>query len=245
MSAAAFTITAAAVTARPTAIRATRATMPTRGARVSQAATMKGAPDTTLSSANQITDDDVSSWEEIDRQIFAMCSKYIGDSSVNPRIMAATELNAEKTFEALDDITVVEVYQAAYDGGLDECTTIIDTHLRMLAECIIQDDVELVRSIYGKFRRLPPMLQKSSLIATAAVAEAGLLFIREEYELVEAMLRDEVAVPDVSEDAKNEYEKSKVIVDYMDKVIAVMHEEKGEVNGEIVSSQPSVSNQMN
>ena len=59
MSAAAFTITAAAVTARPTAIRATRATMPTRGARVSQAATMKGAPDTTLSSANQITDDDV------------------------------------------------------------------------------------------------------------------------------------------------------------------------------------------
>ena len=174
MSAAAFTITAAAVTARPTAIRATRATMPTRGARVSQAATMKGAPDTTLSSANQITDDDVSSWEEIDRQIFAMCSKYIGDSSVNPRIMAATELNAEKTYEALDDITVVEVYQAAYDGGLDECTTIIDTHLRMLAECIIQDDVELVRSIYGKFRRLPPMLQKSSLIATAAVAEAGL-----------------------------------------------------------------------
>jgi len=228
MSAAAFTITAAAVTARPTAIRATRATMPTRGARVSQAATMKGAPDTTLSSANQITDDDVSSWEEIDRQIFAMCSKYIGDSSVNPRIMAATELNAEKTYEALD-----------------ECTTIIDTHLRMLAECIIQDDVELVRSIYGKFRRLPPMLQKSSLIATAAVAEAGLLFIREEYELVEAMLRDEVAAPDVSEDAKNEYEKSKVIVDYMDKVIAVMHEEKGEVNGEIVSSQPSVSNQVN
>jgi hypothetical protein len=89
------------------------------------------------------------------------------------------------------------------------------------------------------------MLQKSSLIATAAVAEAGLLFIREEYELVEAMLRDEVAAPDVSEDAKNEYEKSKVIVDYMDKVIAVMHEEKGEVNGEIVSSQPSVSNQVN
>jgi hypothetical protein len=31
----------------------------------------------------------------------------------------------------------------------------------------------------------------------------------------------------------------------MDKVIAVMHEEKGEVNGEIVSSQPSVSNQVN
>ena len=77
MSAAAFTITAAAVTARPTAVRATRARDSTRGARVSQAATMKGAPDTTLSSANQITDDDVSSWEEIDRQIFAMCSKYM------------------------------------------------------------------------------------------------------------------------------------------------------------------------
>ena len=53
---------------------------------------MKGAPDTALSSANQITDDDVSSWEEIDRQIFNMCARYAGDSSVNPRIMAATEL---------------------------------------------------------------------------------------------------------------------------------------------------------
>ena len=35
-----------------------------------------------------------------------------------------------------------------------------------------------------------------------------------------------------------EYDKSKVIIDVMDRVIAVMHEEKGEVNGEIVSSMP-------
>ena len=171
MSAAALTITAPAITAR--AVRGTGARAPSRGSAVVRRATMKGAPDTALSSANQITDDDVSSWEEIDRQIFNMCARYAGDSSVNPRIMAATELGADKTYEALDDITVVEVYQAAYDGGLDECTTIIDTHLRMLAECIIQDDVELVRAVYDKFRRLPPLLQKSSLIATAAVAEVA------------------------------------------------------------------------
>ena len=241
MSAAALTITAVGIIARARAVRGTRARAPSRGSAVVRRATMKGAPDTALSSANQITDDDVSSWEEIDRQIFNMCAKYAGDSSVNPRIMAATELGADKTYEALDDITVVEVYQAAYDGGLDECTTIIDTHLRMLAECIIQDDVELVRAVYDKFRRLPPLLQKSSLIATAAVAEAGLLFVKEEYELVEAMLRDEVGGDDVSEEAKMEYDKSKVIIDVMDRAIAVMHEEKGEVDGEIVSSMPSVA----
>ena len=43
--------------------------------------------------------------------------------------------------------------------------------------------------MYDKFRRMPPLLQKSSLIATAAVAEAGLLHVKEEYELVEALLR--------------------------------------------------------
>jgi hypothetical protein len=52
-----------------------------------------------------------------------------------------------------------------------------------------KDDTALVSSVYDKFRRMPPLLQKSSLIATAAVAEAGLLHVKEEYELVEALLR--------------------------------------------------------
>jgi len=209
-------------------------------------ASLRGAPDATLNDKSSLTSDDVSSWEEIERQVTTMCAVYAGDSSVNPRIMALADLTVEKTYEALSDITVVDVYQAAYEGDLQECTTIIDVHLRMVAECIIKDDTALVRSVYDKFRRMPPMLQKSSLIATAAVAEAGLLYIKEDYDLVEALLREQVEEdgegPGRDEDMYLEWAKSKVIIDMMERVIAVMHDEKGEVDGELLSSgQPSIA----
>ena len=95
--------------------------------------------------------------------------------------------------------------------------------------------------MYEKFRRMPPLLQKSSLVATAAVAEAGLLQVREEYDLVESMLRDEAEKGDGPEEMMLEYEKCKVITEMMDRIIEVLHDEKGEVNGELVSDMPSVS----
>ena len=79
------------------------------------------------------------------------------------------------------------------------------------------------------------MLQKSSLVATAAVAEAGLLYVKEEYDLIESILRDDVNGPEASDEMKLEYEKVKVITEYIDKVIAAIHEEKGEVDGELVT----------
>ena len=93
--------------------------------------------------------------------------------------------------------------------------------------------------VYDKFRRMPPLLQKYSLVATAAVAEAGMLHVKEEYDLVEALLREELEGG--SDEMKLEYEKCKVIIDMMEKIIAVLHEEKGEVDGELVSDMPSVS----
>jgi len=97
-----------------------------------------------------------------------------------------------------------------------------------------------VRSVYDKFRTMPPLLQKSSLIATAAVAEAGMLFIREDYELVEALLREQVESGEGSDEMMLEYAKSKVIMDMMDRIIAIIHEEKGEVDGELVSDMPDM-----
>ena len=138
-------------------------------------------------------------------------------------------------------VLLVDVYQAAYEGSLDECTTIIDVHLRLVAECIIKENVELVHSVYDKFRRMPPMLQKSSLVATAAVAEAGLLYIKEEYDLIESIMRDDISSPETSDDAKLEYEKVSVIIEYIDKVIAAIHEEKGEVDGEIKSDGVTIT----
>lgn len=217
-----------------------RRAAPTRAASVARRATLRGSPDATLGSSNSITSDDVSSWEEIDSQVAVMCSKFAGDSSVNPRIFALTELGPDKTYEALDDITVVDVYQAAYDGGLEECTTIIDVHLRLVCECIIQESVDLVHTVYDKFRRMPPMLQKSSLIATAAVAEAGLLQVKEEYDSVESILRDDATAEGAADETRLEYEKTKVILEWIDKVIAAIHEEKGEVDGELVTDKPQV-----
>jgi len=239
MSAVGATAASAVRGASRVAPRARRAA-PARAASVVRRATLRGAPDTTLGSSNSITSDDVSSWEEIDTQVAVMCSKFAGDSSVNPRIFAVTELGPDKTYEALDDITVVDVYQAAYDGGLEECTTIIDVHLRLVCECIIQESVDLVHTIYDKFRRMPPMLQKSSLIATAAVAEAGLLQVKEEYDLVESILRDDATAKGVADETRLEYEKTKVILEWIDKVIAAIHEEKGEVDGELVTDKPQV-----
>ena len=233
MSALAAPIAAAVRVAAPARRSARRA--------VRSAATIRGAPDATLSESNSITSDDVSSWEEIDSQVAVMCATFAGDSSVNGRIFAVTELGPDKTYEALDDITVVDVYQAAYDGGLEECTTIIDVHLRLVAECIIQESVDLVRVVYDKFRRLPPMLQKSSLIATAAVAEAGLLHVKEEYDLIESLLREDVGKPEASDEMRLEYEKVVVIQEYIDKVIAAIHVEKGEKDGELVTDAVQVT----
>ena len=170
--------------------------------------------------------DDVSSWEEIDTQVAVMCSKFAGDSSVNPRIFAVTELGPDKTYEALDDITVVDVYQAAYDGGLEECTTIIDVHLRPCASASSRRaSTSSTPSTISS--AACPMLQKSSLIATAAVAEAGLLQVKEEYDLVGSILRDDATAKGVADEIRLEYEKTKVILEWIDKVIAAIHEEKG------------------
>ena len=231
----------AAAAVRSAAPSSHLARAPSRGASAVARATIRGAPDATLGSSNSLTSDDVSSWEEIETQIANMCAVHAGDSSVNGRIFALTELGPDKTYEALDDITVVDVYQAAYDGGLEECTTIIDVHLRLVAECIIQESVDLVRVVYDKFRRLPPMLQKSSLIATAAVAEAGLLHVKEEYDLIESLLREDVGKPEASDEMRLEYEKVVVIQEYIDKVIAAIHVEKGEKDGELVTDAVQVT----
>ena len=106
-------VTSARASAAGSSVRASsRVDVAPRSRHVARAATLRGAPDATLGNTNSLTSDDVSSWDEIQTQVANMCAKFAGDSSVNGRIMALTELGPEKTYEALDDITVVDVYQA-------------------------------------------------------------------------------------------------------------------------------------
>lgn len=205
-----------------------------RGAVVARGLTLRSAPDASVAGDLTVTDDDVSDWSQIDTMIATACAVHAGDSSINDRLNAAVSLGPETTYEAISDFAVVEVYTAAYDGSLEDCSTIIDVHLRILAECLLKDSTDLVRTVYQKFKRMPPMIQKQSVVATAAVAEAGLLYIKEDYELVEAMLREQVEEGSQDVDLLVEYGKAKAVVDMMDRMIVVMHEEKGEVDGELV-----------
>ena len=43
-----------------------------------------------------------------------------------------------------------------------------------------------------------------------------------------------------ADETRLEYEKTKVILEWIDKVIAAIHEEKGEVDGELVTDKPQV-----
>ena len=54
-------------------------------------------------------------------------------------------------------------------------------------------------------------------------------------------MRDDISSPETSDDAKLEYEKVSVIIEYIDKVIAAIHEEKGEVDGEIKSDGVTIT----
>ena len=157
--------------------------------RITSFMTLRSEPD---APARSVTSDDVSSWPEIERQLIKACSIHAGDSSVNGRMQAAGQLGPHTTHDAVSEMSVVEVFTTAYEGSLDDCSTILDVHYRLLAETLIQGNTELVEHVYEKFAALPPRLRKSSLRATAACAEAGLLHTREEYEMMNAVLSEVV-----------------------------------------------------
>ena len=51
---------------------------------------------------------------------------------------------------------------------------------------------------------------------------AGMLYIKEDYDLVEAMLREQVEEGDGGDEMMLEYNKTKVMIDMMDRIIAIM-----------------------
>jgi hypothetical protein len=43
----------------------------------------------------------------------------------------------------------VQRFSEAFDGTLFNCTTVIDMHYRLLKDCMIQDDYQLVADVYA------------------------------------------------------------------------------------------------
>ena len=91
--------------------------------------TLRSEPD---APARSVTSDDVSSWPEIERMLVKACSIYAGDSSVNGRMQAAGQLGPHTTHDAVSEMSVVEVFTTAYEGSLEDCSTILDVHYRVL-----------------------------------------------------------------------------------------------------------------
>lgn len=215
-----------AVAHSPVAVARARARpRPRRVVLVAAGAALRQFPD---APARVIEHDDVLGWNAIESKLIAACASNAGNSSVNARFKACATLGARTTYEAVNELSVVEVYTQVYDGDLTTCSTIIDVHLRALAESMIDGDWERVGRAYQKFHGLPPQMKRQSLLATAAVAEAALLFTKEEYEYTVAFLQDLYDSPDASEDLREEYEINKEMVTSIDRFIAEMQKHKDE-----------------
>ena len=139
--------------------------------------TLRSEPD---APARTLSIEDVKEWKEIERLLIQEYAKHVGDPSVNARLNACTNLSAQTTMDALSSIEVVEVFSTAYDGCLDHCSLLLDLHYRLLALTLLENNTHAVKDTYETFVNLPPRLRKSSLRATAAIAEAGLIYKREE-----------------------------------------------------------------
>ena len=178
--------------------------------------------------AKIIEHDDVLGWAQLESKLIAACATNAGDSSVNARFQAAALLGATTTYDAVNELSVVEVYTQVYEGDLTTCSTIIDVHLRILCESMIDGDWERIGNCYKKFHDLPPQLKRQSLLATSAVAEAALLFTKEEYEYMVSFLQDMYESPDATEELKAEYEVNLEMVTAIDRFIDEMQKNKDE-----------------
>jgi len=178
--------------------------------------------------ARVIEHDDVVGWTALESKLIAACATHAGDASVNARFKACALLGARTTYEAVNELSVVEVYTQVYEGDLTTCSTIIDVHLRILAESMIDGDWGRIGNAYQKFHDLPPQLKRQSLLATAAVAEAALLFTKEEFEITVAILKEEYEKPDATPELKDEYEVNMEMVNAIERFIEEMQKNKDE-----------------
>lgn len=188
-------------------------------------ATLRQFPD---APARVIEHDDVLGWTAIESKLISACATNAGDRSVNARYNAVALLGATTTYEAVNELSVVEVYTQVYEGDLTTCSTIIDVHLRILAESMIDGDFTRIARAYQKFHDLPPQLKRQSLLATSAVAEAALLFTKEEYDITVAILAEEYEKPDCTEELKMEYEVNLEMVKAIEFFIDEMQKNKDE-----------------
>ena len=138
----------------------------------------------------------VPDWEQVRLLHATALSSLVGkglDHPARPALAVAARLSEDVTYELLDDAAVVDVFQNAYDGGLGDCATIVDTHVRLLADCLCKggEDASLTAECYSKLDSMPPLMRRQVTTATAAVGAAALQALHDEQELMRSLLADD------------------------------------------------------
>ena len=149
-----------------------------RGARARRSPGDSSVNDRILGSSNSITSDDVEAWTTSTRRGGDVLKFAVRLDRQPPHLRRHLRIGPDKTYEALDDI-----YQ-------ETSTRAPPSSMSASVRASTSSTPSTISSAACR-----PCFRRSSLIATAAVAEAGLLQVKEEYDLVESILRDDVNGP--------------------------------------------------
>lgn len=164
--------------------------------------------------------DSISSWEELASMasLAYAVSAGAGNQGDIYRVMAAETITANTTFDTLSPPGAVQEFTALLEGELFNVTTIVDTHYRLLKDCLIQDHYDLLTDTYYQLANVEPKLEEELIIATATVAIAALETLKEEHSFVESMLEEQVVEGAVDEEMRKDYYIAHNVVKAVDKV---------------------------
>ncbi|KAK3243698.1 hypothetical protein CYMTET_46656 [Cymbomonas tetramitiformis] len=167
--------------------------------------------------------DAVSSWDELN-QMHALAyavNNSNGDQEYADILTAASLITPQVLLELLDIPDISLLYSTFNNLGLYNCSTIIDVHLRLLKDCMIQDDYELVNVTYKKIATMG--VQDATCQAVAEVAAEALLNVREEHEVIVSMLEESVMdVSGATIEATKDFYTSKALLKAVDTVLELL-----------------------
>lgn len=168
--------------------------------------------------------DSISSWEEL-RSVASLAYAVhagAGDIPAVCRIKGAETIGPNSTFECLEPAGAVQHFSQMLDGAFFNASTVVDTHYRLLKDCMIQEDFDLVSSTYHNLANVEPVLEERFVQATASVAIEALETLKEEHLIVQSMLEEQIAAGSVDEELRQEFLMANSIVQAVDKVCAML-----------------------
>ena len=77
----------------------------------------------------------VPSWEALREQLGAAAGLDEGARAAAEELLAQDVLDV--AYALMDEESVVDSFTAAYDGGLEDCVVLVDSHVRLLVQALL------------------------------------------------------------------------------------------------------------